>query len=73
MAGILLVPERDDAHACGLRHAAEVRDRNAGHAVDRIEAVKLERVDDEVKAIRQLPLRFGRTRICAGGARLLFH
>ena len=56
IAGVLLVPERDDADARGLRHAAEVGDRDAGHAVDRVEAVELERIDDEMKAIRQLLL-----------------
>jgi hypothetical protein len=69
VAGVLLVPERDDADAFSLCHAAEVRDRDAGHAVNRIDAVELERIDDEVKAIRLLPLRFG----CIGGVALLFH
>ena len=69
VAGVLLVPERDDAHARGLRHAAQVRDRNTGHAVDRVDAVELERIDDEVKAIRQLPL--GVLRGCLRG--LGFH
>ena len=64
IAGVLLVTERDDADARGLRHAAEVRDRDAGHAIDRVEAVELERIDDEMKAIRQLPLCRGR--ICIG-------
>ena len=59
IAGVLLVAERDDADAGGLRHAAEVRDRNAGHAVDRGEAVELERIDDEVEAIGLLALGFG--------------
>ena len=54
IAGILFMPEREDADALGLRHAAEIRDRNAGYAVDRVDAVELERLDDEVKAIRQL-------------------
>ena len=62
IAGVLLVTERDDADACRLCHAAEVRDRDAGHAVDRVEAVELERIDDEMKAIRQLPLCFVRRR-----------
>ena len=56
IAGVLLVAERDDADARGLRHAAEIRDRNAGHAVDRVEAVELERIDDEMKAVRQILL-----------------
>ena len=45
--------------ARGLRHATEIRDRNAGHAVDRGEAVELERVDDEMKTIRELAFLFG--------------
>ena len=57
VAGVLLVTERDDADALGLRHAAEVGDRDAGHAVDRLDAVELERVDDKVEAVRQLRLR----------------
>jgi hypothetical protein len=56
VARVLLVAEGDDADARGLRHAAEVRDRNAGHAIDRLDAVQLERVDDEMKAVRQLLL-----------------
>lgn len=43
-------------------HTAEVRDRNTGHAVDRIEAVKFERVDDQMKTICQLLLRIIRSR-----------
>jgi hypothetical protein len=69
VAGVLLVPERDDADAFSLCHTAEVRDRDAGHAVDRLDAVELERIDDEVKAIRQLPLCFG----CICGFAFLFH
>ena len=60
VAGVLFMPERDDADACGLCHTGEVRDRDARHTVDRVEAVELKRVDDEVKAIRQLPLCFHR-------------
>jgi hypothetical protein len=51
IAGVLLVPERDDADAFGLRHPAEIRDRDAGNAVDGGDAVELERIDDEMKAI----------------------
>ena len=56
VAGVLLVAERKHADAFGLRHAAEVGDRNAGHAVDRLDAVELERIDDEVEAVRQFLL-----------------
>ena len=54
VAGVLLVAERNHADALGLRHAAEVGDRNARHAVDGLDAVELQRVDDEMKAIGQL-------------------
>ena len=70
VAGVLLVTEREHADARGLRHAAEIRDRNAGHAVDRGEAVELQRIDDEMKAVGQLLLRVGRLCIdalCCGG------
>jgi hypothetical protein len=50
------VAERQHANALCLCHAAEIGDRNAGHAVDRGEPVELERVDDEMKAVRQFAL-----------------
>ena len=65
VAGVLLMPEGDDADAGGLRHAAEVGDRNARNAVDRVDAVKLERIDDEVEAIGQRPVRRRRIRAFA--------
>src|SRR6185312_12323798 len=54
IAGTLLVTEGKHADARGLRHAAEIGDRDARHAVDRGEAVELQRVDDEVEAVGQL-------------------
>jgi hypothetical protein len=61
IACMLLVPEREDAHAGGLREAAEVRDRDARHAIDRVEPVQLERVDQEVEPVGEgLRLRCGR-------------
>ena len=53
------MPERNDADARSLRHAAEIGDRNAGHPVDRVEPIELERIDDEMKAVRQLLLYLG--------------
>ncbi len=50
-AGILLMTERDHAQPCGLEPAGEVGDRNAGQAEDRIDAVELESVDDELEAV----------------------
>ena len=62
VAGVLLMTEGEHADARGLRHAPEVGDRNARHAIDRGQAVELERIDDEVEAVRQLPLSASRTR-----------
>ncbi len=53
VAGILLVAEREHANTLGLHHAAEVRDRDARHTIDGVDAVELERIDDEMKAICQ--------------------
>jgi hypothetical protein len=52
IAGGRLVMKADVADAFGLREARQVGDRNAGHAVDRVQAVQLQRIDDEVKAVR---------------------
>ena len=52
------MPERDHADACGLRHTPEVRDRDARHTVNRVDAVELECINDEMKAIRQILLCF---------------
>ena len=51
IAGVLLVAERDHAHAGGLQLAREVGDRDAGQAEDRVDAVQLERLDDELEAV----------------------
>jgi hypothetical protein len=59
IAGVLLMTERDDPEAFALGDAAKIGDRNARNAVDRLDAVQLQGVDDEVKAVRQLLLRIG--------------
>ena len=51
VAGVLLVAERNHAHAFGLRHAGEVGDRDAGQTEDRVDAVELQGIDDQVKAV----------------------
>jgi len=56
IAGVLFVTKRNHTDAGGLRHAAEIRDRDAGHAVDRGEAVELQGIDHEVEAVGQLAL-----------------
>ena len=53
MARVLFVPERDDAHPFSLRKTAKIRNRDARHTIDRVDAVEFERVDDEMKAVRQ--------------------
>ena len=60
IAGVLLVAEGQNADAGGLRHAAEVRDRDARHTIDGREAVELQRIDDEMEAVRQLLRVFSR-------------
>ena len=56
VAGVLLMAERDHAHARGLRLAREVGDRDAGQTEDRVDAVELEGIDDQVKAVGLLRL-----------------
>jgi len=59
VARMLLMPEGDHAHACGLCQAAEVRDRDARHSVDRVDAIERQRLDDEAPAVCQLALDIG--------------
>ena len=54
VARVLLMAERQHADAGGLRQAAEIGDGNARHAVDRVDAVQLHRIDDEAEAVRQV-------------------
>ena len=56
VAGMLLVAERDHPHPLGLGHAAEIGDRDTRDAVDRLDAVDLERVDDEVETVGEIRL-----------------
>ena len=51
------MPEREDADTLGLGETAEVRDRDAGHAVDGVDIVELQRVDDEMETVRQSGFR----------------
>ena len=68
ITGVLLMAERNDADAGGLRHAAEVGDRDTRHAIDRSEVVELERIDDEVESVGLLALGFdcGNALYCCG-------
>ena len=54
IAGVLLVTERQDAQSLGLCVAAEIRDRDAGNIVDRLDAVDLQRVDEQVETISEV-------------------
>ena len=58
VARVLLVAEREHAQAGGLGAAREVGDRDAGQAEDRVDAVQLEGIDDELKAVDRV-LRIG--------------
>ena len=49
--GVLLMAEGDHAQSGALQLAREVGDRDAGQPEDRIDAVQLEGVDDELKAV----------------------
>jgi CRP-like cAMP-binding protein len=51
VARVLLVAERDQAHALGLRLAGEVRDRDPGQGVDVLDAVELQGVDQQVETV----------------------
>src|SRR5207245_3439341 len=48
---VLLVAERNHAQACGLCHAGEVGDRDTRQTEDRVDAVELEGIDDQMKAV----------------------
>jgi hypothetical protein len=59
VAGVLLMTKRDHAQSRGLRHAGEVRDRDARQAEDGVDAVELEGVDDQVKPVGHRRRRSG--------------
>src|SRR5262245_25982479 len=50
----------NDTNAGSLCHAAEVGDRNTRHTIDRVQAVELESIDEEMKAVGEILLRFRR-------------
>ena len=67
IAGVLLVPERDHPHPLGLRQTAQIGDRDAGDVVDRLDAVQLQRVDDQVEPVGQFGFGFADTLLkCCG-------
>ena len=68
--GVLLMAEGDHAQSCALQLAREVGDRDAGQPEDRIDAVQLEGIDDERKAVGLLCL--GADLAAAGGFRRVF-
>ncbi len=75
VAGMLLVAERDDAKALGLHLSRQVGDRNAGQPEHGVDAVQLQRLDDELEAVDRLfgvhaALAARRVFIRRGGARL---
>ena len=51
IAGVLFVAKCDHAHALSLRHAGQIRDRNAGQPINCIDPVKFQRIDDQMKPV----------------------
>ena len=51
IARVLLVAERNHAHALALRHARQVGNRDARQAKQRVNAIELERVNEQMKAV----------------------
>jgi hypothetical protein len=51
VAGVLLVPEADEAQAFGLRQARQVSDRNTDQPENGVDVVFLECIDHEVEAV----------------------
>ena len=51
IAGVLLMAKRNDAQTCSLRLAGKVGDRDAGQTENRIDAIELEGIDDQAKAV----------------------
>ena len=49
--GVLLMAEGDHAQSGRLQLAREVGDRDAGQTKDRIDAVQLEGIDDQLKTV----------------------
>jgi hypothetical protein len=45
------VAEADEAQAFGLAHAGQVRDGNADQAVNGVDIVCFQRIDEQVKAV----------------------
>jgi len=59
---MLLMAKRDNSYAFGLRHAREIGNGNAGDTKDGVDAVELQGIDDEMKAVGHL-----------GGVRVVCH
>ena len=52
------MPERDHPHPLGLRQTAQIGDRDARDAIDGLDAIQLQRVDDQVEPVRQIGFGF---------------
>ena len=56
VAGVLLMPEGNHPHARCLRQAAQIGNGNARNAVDRLDAIQHQRVDDKMEAVGHFDL-----------------
>ena len=54
VAGMLFVAKGDDPHARGLRQARQIGDGNTWQAEDRVDAIELQGLNDQVKTINGL-------------------
>ena len=71
ITSVLFVAEGDHPHPCGLRHTRQVGNRDSRQTKDGVDAVELERVNDQMDAVglrglRQNRLGFARGRCCHG-------
>ena len=59
VAGMLLVAERDQAHAFRLHHACQVGDGDAGQGENGVDVVELQGIDHQMEAVDRLRALFG--------------
>jgi len=55
VAGRLLMPKAQVADAFRLRQPQQIGDRDAGHPIDRVDPVQLQRLHHQVKAVGHVP------------------
>ena len=56
IARILFMSKTNESHSLRLRKTRQVGDRDTHEAEDRIDVIALQRIDDQMKAVRQFGL-----------------